>query len=53
MIIKMNGKKISKKKAEEMIGKERLQQRIEEAKQAFREDPLEEISWMDGMEIEF
>lgn len=49
--IKVNGKRISKKAAEERYGKERIAQRIAEAKQAFIEDPYELSSWMDGMEI--
>ena len=52
-IITINGKRISMKKAEEQYGKERMKRRIEEAKETFREDPYVEISWMDGMNIEF
>lgn len=50
-IIYLNDKKISKKKAEELIGKERLKQRIKDAIQSHYEDPYELCSWMDGMEI--
>jgi len=47
------GKKISKKKAEEIIGKERLFKRIKEAKETFMEDPYILNEWMDGLVIEF
>ncbi len=53
MIIKMNGKKITKKAAAELIGKEKLEARIQEAREAHQADPWELISWMDGMEISF
>lgn len=53
MIIKMNGKKITKKAAAELIGKERLEARIQEAREAHQADPWELITWMDGMEITF
>lgn len=49
--IKVNGKRISKKAAEEKYGKERIAQRIKDAKDAYIEDPLELNTWMDGMEI--
>lgn len=49
--IKRGGKTISRKKAAEWIGEARLDARIREAKEAYRHDPLEEISWMDGMQI--
>jgi hypothetical protein len=52
-IIKLKGKKISKKKAVELFGKERIDNRIKEAKESFINDPYELNSWMDGMEIEF
>ena len=52
-IIKLNGKKISKKKAAELFGKEKVENRIKEAKESFMNDPYEINSWMDGMEIEF
>ena len=52
-IIKLKGKKISKKKAVELFGKERIDNRIKEAKESFMNDPYEINSWMDGMEIEF
>lgn len=51
--IYFKGKKISKKKAIELIGEKRLEERIKEAKQSFYEDPYELNSWMDGMEIRF
>ena len=53
MKIYMNGKQISKKAAAELIGEERLNNRIEEAREGFMEDPNEMQSWMDGMEIRF
>jgi hypothetical protein len=34
-----------------MIGKERLDQRIKDAKESYYEDPFQVVSWMDGMEI--
>jgi L-cysteine desulfidase len=49
--IKVNGKKISQKKAKELYGEERMKARIAEAKQAYAEDPMELNTWMDGMEI--
>ena len=52
-IIKLNGKKISKKKAVELFGKEKVENRIKEAKESFMNDPYEINSQMDGMEIEF
>lgn len=51
MKIYMNGKKVTKKEAENAIGKERLEARIEEAREALMMDPYEVQSWMDGMEI--
>jgi len=50
MTIYMNNKKISRKAAEALIGKDA---RIADAKAAYAEDPNEQISWMDGMRIEF
>lgn len=49
--IKVNGKRISKKAAEEKYGKEKIAQRIQDAKESYFEDPLELNTWMDGMEI--
>lgn len=51
--IYLNGKRITKKKARELFGNEKVERRIEEAKESFMNDPYEEISWMDGMEIRF
>ena len=45
---KLNGKKISKKAASEKFGKEELERMIQEAKEAFATDPLEETSWWMG-----
>ena len=53
MEININGKKITRKAAAELIGKERLEARIQEAREAHQADPWELISWMDGMEISF
>lgn len=49
----LNGKKITKKAAIEFLGEERFNARLSEAKQAFMEDPNEEISWADGFMIQF
>lgn len=46
-------KKITKKEAIEWLGEERFNTRIEDAKEAYREDPNELISWMDGFRVEF
>lgn len=51
--IYLNGKRITKKTARELFGKEKVEKRIEEANTSFINDPYEEISWMDGMEIRF
>lgn len=51
MIIKMNGKKISLSKAEDIIGKERMNQRIQDAIEYAHEEPGEPCGWMDGMEM--
>lgn len=51
--IYLNGKRITKKIARELFGKEKVEKRIEEANISFINDPYEEISWMDGMEIRF
>jgi len=45
---KLDGKKISKKAASEKFGKEELDRMIREAKKAFTEDSLQEISWWMG-----
>lgn len=52
IIIKMNGKKISHKKAEELIGKTKLDSRIKQAIEEKQDDPLTLVDWMDGMEID-
>ena len=52
----LNGKKITKKAAEKLAGKERLEQMIEESIEAWYEEPGEENSYMvfEGMlDIEF
>lgn len=57
MKLSINGKKISKAKLEEMVGKDRSDRMIKEAKEAFREDPEEQISFFLGshgmLNIEF
>lgn len=47
-VITLDGKKISKKAAVEKFGKEKMDDRLKEAKEAFMEDPNEEISWWTG-----
>lgn len=51
MIIKLKGEAISLTEAVRIYGKDLMDSRISEAYETFREDPLTEISWMDGMEI--
>ena len=51
--IYLNGKRITKKKARELFGKEKVERRIEEAKESFMNDPYGINSWLDGMEIRF
>mgnify|MGYP003191197359 FL=1 len=46
--VKLDGKKISKKAASEKFGKEEMDRMIREAKKAFAEDSLQEISWWMG-----
>lgn len=52
-IIRVHGKKITKKAAIEKYGKAKVESRIAEAKEGFMNDPYEMQSWMDGMEISF
>ena len=55
-IITLDGKKISKKAACEMFGKEDMDKRIRDAREAFSEDPNEKSSWWMGngmLTIEF
>lgn len=49
--IRINGKKISMKKAVEEHGKEKMEQRVKEAIESHYADPLERCSWADGMSI--
>lgn len=49
--IKVNGKKISKKAAFEKFGKERVENRIQEAIEEYYNDPYTLVDWMDGMAI--
>lgn len=51
IIIKVNNKKISKKKAVEQFGAKKVEARIKETVDAYYDDPLEVCTWMDGMEI--
>jgi hypothetical protein len=52
-VFKLYGKTISKKKAIEIYGKETIDYRIKDAKETFFEDPYTQISWADGLSIEF
>lgn len=49
--IRVNNKKISRKKAIEEYGKEIIKKRIQEAIDSYYDDPMELCSWMDGMTI--
>lgn len=49
--IRMGTKKISRKKAIELYGKEKIKKRTEEAIESYYDDPMELISWMDGMNM--
>ena len=49
--IRVKGKKISRKKAIEEYGKERIKNRIQDAIDSYYNDPMELVSWMDGMTI--
>lgn len=49
--IKLNGKKISLKKAKELVGEKTMAERIADAKDNYWDDPFELNIWMDGMEI--
>ena len=51
MKLYLNGKKISQKAAKEMLGEECYKRMLKEAKEAFREDPFEEISFFVGKGI--
>ena len=42
----LNGKKISRKEAQELAGTERFSRMVEEAREAHSEDPNEEIDYM-------
>lgn len=53
IVIYINSKKISKKKAIEMLGESRAATRFNEALEGYLQDPFEEQSWMDGMVITF
>ena len=47
----LDNKKVSRKLLEEKFGKEKLAQRIVDAKEEWIEDPGEPVVWMDGMSI--
>lgn len=47
------GKKTTKKNLEAMFGKERVAYMFEQAKEAYRQDPLIENSFANGVAIEF
>ena len=54
--IKLDGKRISKKKAIELLGKETVDKYIKEAKKDFMEDPYQLNAWWVGygmLEIQF
>lgn len=53
MTFYMKGKRITKDQAIQLIGKDRMESRIKSAKQDHADDPYQETSWMDGMEIRF
>lgn len=53
MVVYVKGKKVSKKKAIEMLGESRAEVRFTDALQGYLQDPFEEQSWMDGMVITF
>jgi hypothetical protein len=47
----MFDEKVSRKTLDEKFGKEKVAQRIVEAKETWQDDPYEQVSWMDGMTI--
>lgn len=47
-----NGKEITMQEAENLLGSFRLVARIAEAREAYADDPQEQIEWMDGFRIE-
>ena len=51
MTFYMFDEKVSRKTLDEKFGKEKVAQRIVEAKETWQEDPYEQVSWMDGMTI--
>lgn len=46
-----NGKRISRKKLEEKLGKETVAQRVQSAKNEWVNDPGTLMLWLDGMKI--
>ena len=53
MKIYMKGKQITKEEAEKLLGDARWLKRLQNADESHMEDPNQEISWMDGMEIRY
>ena len=44
----LNDKKVTRKALKELLGEDRLNNIIAEAKEGYRKDPLEELSWFVG-----
>lgn len=51
MKLYLNGKKITQKEVKEKLGEECYKRMLKEAKESFRKDPLEEISFFVGKGI--
>lgn len=51
MKLYLDGKKITQKEVKEMLGEERYKRMLKNAKEAFKEDPFEEISFFVGKGI--
>lgn len=51
MKLYLDGKKITQKKVKELLGEERYKRMLKNAKEAFKEDPFEEISFFVGKGI--
>ena len=49
MRFELDGKRISRKRAEELVGKERLAEMVKEAKETMKEDPYIENDWWIGV----
>jgi hypothetical protein len=48
MKLYLDGKKITQKVVKEMLGEESYKRMLKDAKEAFKEDPLQEISFFVG-----